>query len=100
MFGVPSMGMQQSHLISMVEGQANELLIQDLSRENGSNYLRQLNKRFDGLSFIKKTRIYWAYETKESPTVVVRFFFFLGHNSIPAGSSTNIITAKVGWLLG
>ncbi|KAI9167908.1 Protein SERAC1 [Paramyrothecium foliicola] len=70
MFGVPSMGMHQSHLMAMVEGQANELLVEDLSRENGSNYLRSLNKRFDGLSFIRKARIFWAYETKESPTVL------------------------------
>ncbi|KAL1874856.1 hypothetical protein Daus18300_003397 [Diaporthe australafricana] len=74
MFGVPSMGMRQSHLIAMVEGQANELLVEDLSRENGSKYLRNLNKRFDGLSFIRRARIFRAYETVESPTVVVSFW--------------------------
>lgn len=71
MFGVPSLGMQISHLMAMVEGQANEILVQDLSRENGANYLRQLNTQFEGLSLIKTARILWAYETKQSPTVVV-----------------------------
>ncbi|KAH7304158.1 hypothetical protein B0I35DRAFT_484642 [Stachybotrys elegans] len=70
MFGVPSLGMHQTHLISMVEGQANENLVQDLSRENGSSYLRQLNKSFEGISFTRTAKIFWAYETKESKTVV------------------------------
>lgn len=72
MFGVPSLGMEQSHLMTMVEGQPNEFLVQDLSREGGSNYIRQLNAQFDGLSFLKRARILWAYETKMSPTAVVR----------------------------
>lgn len=71
MFGVPSLGMQQSHLMAMVEGQANEMLVQDLSRENGGNYVRQLNKAFNGLSIVHTVKILWAYETKESPTIVV-----------------------------
>ncbi|PNP46477.1 hypothetical protein THARTR1_10799 [Trichoderma harzianum] len=70
MFGVPSLGMQQSHLMAMVEGQANEMLVQDLSRENGTHYLRQLNKAFNGLSIISKVKILWAYETQESHTTV------------------------------
>lgn len=71
MFGVPSLGMQQSHLMAMVEGQPNELLVQDLSREGGGNYVRQLHTQFEGLSFLRKARILWAYETKESSTVTV-----------------------------
>jgi alpha-beta hydrolase superfamily lysophospholipase len=71
MFGVPSLGMHQSHLMAMVQGQSNDTLIQDLSRENGSAYLRQLNKSFEGISFTRTVQIFWAYETKESPTVVV-----------------------------
>ncbi|KAK5989024.1 hypothetical protein PT974_10522 [Cladobotryum mycophilum] len=72
MFGVPSLGMQQSHLMAMVEGQANDMLVQDLSRENGSSYLRQLNKSFEGITFTRAARIFWAYETKESRTVIQR----------------------------
>jgi hypothetical protein len=71
MFGVPSLGMQISHLLAMVEGQANEMLVRNLSCENGTRYLWQLNKRFDGISFIREARIFWAYETEKSPTVVV-----------------------------
>ncbi|KAK3290170.1 uncharacterized protein B0H64DRAFT_368987 [Chaetomium fimeti] len=69
MFGVPSLGMEQRHLMTMAEGEANEFLLQDLSRENGGNYVRQLNKRFESLSFLRTTPVYWAYETKLSPTV-------------------------------
>jgi len=71
MFGVPSLGMEPSHLMAMVEGQPNESLVQDLSRDGGGNYVRQLNTRFKGLSFLRRARILWAYETEESPTVVV-----------------------------
>ncbi|KAK0638959.1 hypothetical protein B0T16DRAFT_235197 [Cercophora newfieldiana] len=68
MFGVPSLGMEQSHLMAMVEGRPNESLVQDLSRDGGSNYVRQLNARFEALSFLRKAKILWAYETEESPT--------------------------------
>lgn len=70
MFGVPNLGMQ-SHLLALVEGQANEFLVDDLSREGGGSYVRDLNTRFKGLSFVDKARILWAYETEESPTVTV-----------------------------
>ena len=69
MFGVPSLGMEQSHLLAMVEGQPNESLIQDLSPD--SNYVGRLNEQFQGLTFLRTARILWAYETERSPTVVV-----------------------------
>ncbi|KAK4444026.1 hypothetical protein QBC34DRAFT_416019 [Podospora aff. communis PSN243] len=68
MFGVPSLGMQQCHLMAMVEGQPNEFLIEDLSRQTGV-YLRDLSAKFDGLSFLQRAKVFWAYETRESPTV-------------------------------
>jgi len=71
MFGVPSLGMDQSHLLSMVEGRPNEQLVQDLARDGGANYVRQLNTRFQGLTFLRTAKVIWAYETKESPTVIV-----------------------------
>lgn len=71
MFGVPTLGMDQAHLMAMVEGQPNELLIQALSRDCGNDYVRRLHERFEGLSFLKDARLLWAYETKESRTVVV-----------------------------
>lgn len=72
MFGVPSFGMEQSHLMAMVEGQANQHLVEILARDAGSSYIRNLNTSFEGLSFVREARVLWAYETEESPTVVVR----------------------------
>lgn len=74
MFGVPSLGMEQSHLMAMVEGRPNEQLVQDLARDGGANYVRQLNTRFEGLTFLRTARIVWAYETRESPTLLVGSF--------------------------
>jgi len=71
MFGVPTLGMDQAHLMAMVEGQPNESLIQDLSRDGGNDYIRTLHGRFDGLSFLKRAPLVWAYETKQSETVSV-----------------------------
>jgi len=71
MFGVPNLGMEQSHLLTMVEGLPNEQLVQDLARDGGANYVRQLNIRFEGLTFLRAARIMWAYETRESPTSLV-----------------------------
>lgn len=72
MFGVPSLGMEQTHLISVVEGRPNEQLVQDLARDGGANYVRRLNTRFKGLTFLRTARLIWAYETRESPTLIVR----------------------------
>ncbi|KAK4454860.1 hypothetical protein QBC34DRAFT_433106 [Podospora aff. communis PSN243] len=66
MFGVPSLGMEQSHLLAMVDGQPNQALVEDLSRYCGS-YVRQLHKQFEGLLFLRRARLLWAYETEESP---------------------------------
>jgi alpha-beta hydrolase superfamily lysophospholipase len=71
MFGVPSLGMEQSHLLAMVEGQPTETLVQDLSRDGDSNYLVRLNERFESLSFLRTAQIMWAYETERTPTVIV-----------------------------
>ncbi|KAK0702728.1 hypothetical protein B0H67DRAFT_441829, partial [Lasiosphaeris hirsuta] len=71
MFGVASLGIDQSHLMAVAEGKPNKMLIQYLSREGGGSYLRQLNQRFEGLSFLRTARVLWAYETEESPTVEV-----------------------------
>lgn len=65
-FGVPSQGMATSHLLAMVKGQVNEQLICDL--EEGSGYLQSLDDQFSGLA-VRSMHLYWAYETKTSPTV-------------------------------
>ncbi|CAH0046161.1 unnamed protein product [Clonostachys solani] len=68
MFGVPNFGMEVSHLMAMTKHQANDALIQDLSRRNVGSYLKPLHESFDGLIFVRHILIYWAYETKETPT--------------------------------
>lgn len=73
MFGVPNFGMEVSHLMAMTKHQANDALIQDLSRRNAGSYLKPLHESFDGLIFVRHILIYWAYETKETPTPKVRF---------------------------
>ena len=69
LFGVPTLGMEQSNLQAMTEGQVNETLVQDLSRE--SNYLRNLNQSYLGVSKLRELRVLWGYETRTSPTVEV-----------------------------
>jgi hypothetical protein len=69
MFGVPNLGMDQTPLLSIVHGQPNETLVQDL--KPGSNYLLKLDKAFSGTAFLSQVMIFWAYETRLSPTVVV-----------------------------
>ncbi|KAI2465412.1 hypothetical protein F4781DRAFT_424824 [Annulohypoxylon bovei var. microspora] len=66
-FGVPSQGMSTSHLSILVKDQANEQMVQDLS--TGSEYLRDLDDQFSGLTLVRNMRLYWSYETKTSPTV-------------------------------
>ncbi|KAI1466204.1 uncharacterized protein F4812DRAFT_452075 [Daldinia caldariorum] len=68
-FGVPNLGMEQSHLMAVVEGQANVQLVEDLSVQ--SEYLRQLDKQFSGISYLQDALLYWCYETKKSPTVAL-----------------------------
>ncbi|KAI1126898.1 hypothetical protein F5Y10DRAFT_243740 [Nemania abortiva] len=66
-FGVPSHGMKTSHLLAMVRGQVNEQVVSDLSTD--SEYLGVLDDSFSGLVLTRHMRLYWAYETKTSPTI-------------------------------
>ncbi|VUC22983.1 unnamed protein product [Clonostachys rosea] len=68
LFGVPNFGMEQTSLLSMVRGQSNEGLVADLALD--SQYLSHLDQQFSGLSSLQDAKIYWAYETKKSPTVI------------------------------
>ena len=72
-FGVPSRGMETSHLITMVESQPNQALIEDLSIN--SPYLTDLSVRFAGIALHYRVRLISAYETEKSPTVAVSLFF-------------------------
>ena len=67
-FGVPHKGMQISHLRSLIDGQPNGTLVEDLGSE--STYLRVLDDQFSGLAY-QSVRIFSVFETKRSPTVQV-----------------------------
>jgi triacylglycerol esterase/lipase EstA (alpha/beta hydrolase family) len=67
-FGVPHRGMQILHLRSMVDGQPNGTLVEDLRSE--STYLRVLDDQFSGLAY-QSIRVFSVFETKRSPTVQV-----------------------------
>ncbi|KAJ2992379.1 hypothetical protein NUW58_g2188 [Xylaria curta] len=67
-FGVPSHGMETSHLLTMVRGQVNEEFIEALS--SNSKYLRLLDDHFAGLISTREMHFCWAFETKTSPTVM------------------------------
>ncbi|KAJ8119550.1 hypothetical protein ONZ43_g3523 [Nemania bipapillata] len=68
-FGVPSHGMEASHLLAMVRGQVNEEFVDALS--SSSKYLRLLDDHFAGLISTRDMHFRWAFETKTSPTVAV-----------------------------
>jgi alpha-beta hydrolase superfamily lysophospholipase len=68
-FGVPNLGMEQSHFRTVVHNNPNEALVDDISRN--SNYLRRLNELFPRSSFQSRLKCFWAYETSESPTIQV-----------------------------
>ncbi|OTA93958.1 hypothetical protein M434DRAFT_395188 [Hypoxylon sp. CO27-5] len=68
LFGVPNLGMEQSHLEAVVDGQPNKQLISDLSVN--SEYLQQLDEQFGGISYLQNAILYWCYETRKSPTVI------------------------------
>ncbi|RYC59593.1 hypothetical protein CHU98_g6631 [Xylaria longipes] len=69
-FGVPSHGMETSHLLTMVRGQVNEEFVDALS--SNSEYLHVLDNHFAGLTSTRDIHFCWAFETKTSPTVARR----------------------------
>ena len=69
-FGVPNQGMHNEHLLAMVEGQANQELVESLS--SGAGYLPELDIQFSGLAVFRTIRFVSVYETKKSLTTRVR----------------------------
>ncbi|KAI9736325.1 MAG: hypothetical protein M1834_001211 [Cirrosporium novae-zelandiae] len=63
-FGVPNKGMEMSHLMSMVEGQPNTVLVEPLCRDSG--YLSELDNQFNGITLLQDIRVISVYETKLS----------------------------------
>jgi len=69
LFGTPARGMETQALMTMVSGQANAGLIRDLTAPSG--YLRSLEDRFFDVATDGRMKLFWAFETKTSPTVSV-----------------------------
>ncbi len=69
MFGVPNLGMKHQHLLTIVEGNPAEGMVQALSLESGARgYLSELETSFRGISQLHEMTFYWVYETEKSPT--------------------------------
>jgi len=73
LFGVPSRGMQTQALMTMVRGQPNEGLVRNLT--TASEYLRSLDGQFSRVVRQGRMELFWAYETRTSPTVAVSASF-------------------------
>lgn len=69
LFGAPSLGMETQALMSMVSGQPNKGLVDDLTTT--SDYLRCLDNRFFEVARRGRMELFWGYEIKTSPTVAV-----------------------------
>ena len=69
LLGVPNLGMEQGHFLSIVERQPNESLIETLSRD--SDFLRKLDNLFSEISAAKNLKVFWGYETRASPISAV-----------------------------
>lgn len=70
-FGVPNKGIEISHWLPMVDTQPNENLIRFLSPN--SQFLIDLDERFNGVSMLLKVQLISFYETELSPTAEVGF---------------------------
>lgn len=69
LFGVPNKGLEGANLRSMVKGQPNTKLIENL--EGSSDFLRHLHELWESFG-PRGARIVSIYETKPTPTVLVR----------------------------
>ncbi|KAL7947736.1 hypothetical protein V8C42DRAFT_262685 [Trichoderma barbatum] len=68
-FGVPSQGLDVSDLQIMLQGQPNrDALVDEISTK--SKFVEILEKQVLGISHIQKMKLFWAYETKTTPTVI------------------------------
>ncbi|KAI1804854.1 hypothetical protein F4811DRAFT_561451 [Daldinia bambusicola] len=67
-FGVPSRGLDINDVFTMLGDQSNrDALVSEISME--SDYLSRLERQFAGASLLRSMKMYWAYETKLTPTV-------------------------------
>jgi hypothetical protein len=74
-FGVPNLGLRNDQLRSMVKGQPNERLINDLVVDKDSEpspFLSGLSRRFADCCKNQGYKVISFYERRESPTLMVR----------------------------
>lgn len=69
LFGVPNRGLDHKSLMSMVKGQPNEDLVNDLKQS--SRFLNMLGQRFNKYFTLDDSKIICIYETKMTRTVQV-----------------------------
>jgi hypothetical protein len=67
--GVPSQGMSISDIFEMLGKQPNTALVHHLSCQ--SDYLARLEQQFMGISYIRSMKLFWAYETTQTPSLSV-----------------------------
>ncbi|KAL0260340.1 hypothetical protein SLS55_004026 [Diplodia seriata] len=70
-FGVPHKGMETTQLRSMVKGQPNEELVQELAPK--SSYLKCIEDTFNGIQTTRGFTVVSFYETGMTKTVEVGF---------------------------
>lgn len=69
-FGVPSQGMQVADICKMLGTQPNkDALVKYISTE--SQYLPELERQVSGISYVRRMKLFWSYETQTTPTLVV-----------------------------
>lgn len=108
-FGVPSQGLDVSDLDIILKDQPNrDALVKEISNE--SPFIDILEEQFSGISHLQKMKLLWAYETKTTPTVTVRFHPILAYyrnsawvlNDVDrwlAGNTRGLDLEKCSWLL-
>ncbi|KAI1464509.1 uncharacterized protein F4812DRAFT_467088 [Daldinia caldariorum] len=84
-FGVPNFGMEQSSFRSIAKGNPNEPLVEELALD--SDWLRGLDSEFDGISYLRKMKTIWGYETCTSPTLVAN-----GNGQLSEGPHVVLVT--------
>lgn len=68
-FGVPSVGMAVPDIYEMLGDQPNKVLIDNLSDQ--SDFVPELEKHFEGISYTRGMVLFWAYETQRTPSLSV-----------------------------
>ncbi|RCI08651.1 hypothetical protein L249_4799 [Ophiocordyceps polyrhachis-furcata BCC 54312] len=72
MFGVPNLGMEHNHLLTLIQDKYVKNIVHDLSILSGkSGYLYALEKSVSGIAEMRQLRFFWAYETDVSPILDV-----------------------------